>query len=540
MGTLWRAESLVGALAGANRWIAALESSLTGPNAIDRPLDNLFAGFADLANDPTNLAVRQILLQRAETLADRFNRSASDLDRLDGELLQAAQVDAGELGRLAEGLAAVNGQIRRASAGSAAAAILADERDRLLSRMSALAAIEVGFDPRGQAEVRLPDAGGPLLVTGDRAQSVRLLPRANGFELRLGPSGQDEPAALTGGSLAGLALARIELQRARERLDALAERVASDINRVHQDGSDLEGNPGQALFSLGRPVIRPALANGGDARIAARMDPGASPPALQLSWDGASWTLARADDSASVSGALPLTLDGISVDGHGHAAPGDLFRIELVGGAKGIAANGLRPAELAAAPRWLSEAAGGNLGAGRLELRLAPGTVPPAMPPFRLLVAAGPLVEVRDALDQLVASGAAGDWIDGDGFAVRLTGAPAEGDAFLVRPSGPNSAASSNAVALWALRTAGPDGGPGTAQDALVASIATRLSELRVRADVASRDRTAAADAVQQRSGVDLNSEATEMLRLQQAFQANARLVQTARDIFETLLSAGR
>ncbi len=540
VGTLRRAESLVGALAGADRWIAALQSALTGPNSLDRPLDNLFTGFADLADDPSNLAVRQILLQRAETLVERFNQNAADLDRLDGELQQAARIDASELQRLAEGLAVVNGRIRRASSGSAATAILADERDRLLGRMAALVTVEVRLDARGQAEVRVPDAGGPLLVNGDSATSVRIVARSGSFELRLGPSGSDAPAALAGGTLAGLSLARSELQQARDRLDALAERVATDINRVHAGGTDLEGQDGRPLFTQGRAVVRPAAANGGDARVNARLDPGSTPPPLRLTWDGTAWTLARADDSASVAGTLPLALDGVSVEAAGIAAPGDLFRIDLVGGAAGIGMASLRPAELAAAPRWLSETDSGNLGRGEIDFRPAPAIVPSPPAPFRLLVTAGPLVELRDALDQLVASAAPGAWIDADGFAVRLTGALAEGDSFRIERAGAGSAANGTAVALWNLRRAGPDGGPGAAQDALVAAIATRLAEIRVRADVAGRARAAAADSVQQRSGVDLNSEAAEMLRLQQAFQANARLVQTAREIFDTLIASGR
>lgn len=538
--TLRRAESLVGALEGADRWIAAIQMVLTGPNALDRPLDELFGSFADLASDPANLALRQMLLQRADALADRFNRSAADLDRLDSELQQAARIEAAELGQLAEGLAAVNGQIRRATTGSAAAASLADERDRLLARMATLAAIEVRLDARGQAHVRIPDAGGPLLVEGERSQSVRIETRATGFELRLGPSGDDTPAALTGGTLAGLGLARSELLQAGARLDTLAERVAADINRTHAGGIDLAGNPGQSLFTLGRPIVRPAAANGGDARVSASLDPGSTPPPLRLGWDGSDWTLARADGSASVTGQLPLSLDGMEVEAVGAPANGDLFRIGLAGAAAGIGAARLHPADIAAAPAWLAEADAGNRGGADIDIRPGSALVPSPPAPFRLTVVAGPLVELRDALGQLLAAGLPGDWIDGDGFAARLAGTIAEGDSFRIEQPGPNSAANGNAVALWNLRGAGADGGPGAAQDALVAAIATRLADIRVRADVAGRARAAAADSVQQRSGVDLNSEAAEMLRLQQAFQANARLVQTARDIFDTLIAAGR
>ena len=37
-------------------------------------------------------------------------------------------------------------------------------------------------------------------------------------------------------------------------------------------------------------------------------------------------------------------------------------------------------------------------------------------------------------------------------------------------------------------------------------------------------------------SGVDLDSEAVDLLRFQQAYQASSRVIQTARDILQTIL----
>ncbi|MDG2005405.1 MAG: flagellar basal body rod C-terminal domain-containing protein, partial [Novosphingobium sp.] len=42
--------------------------------------------------------------------------------------------------------------------------------------------------------------------------------------------------------------------------------------------------------------------------------------------------------------------------------------------------------------------------------------------------------------------------------------------------------------------------------------------------------------ALQSQAGVDLDNEAVNLLRFQQAFQANGRVMQVASDIFDTLL----
>ena len=47
-----------------------------------------------------------------------------------------------------------------------------------------------------------------------------------------------------------------------------------------------------------------------------------------------------------------------------------------------------------------------------------------------------------------------------------------------------------------------------------------------------------AARALSNRAGVDLDAEAARMMQLQQAYQANAQSVKTARELFETLLAA--
>lgn len=540
LDTLRRAEGDVAALEVSTRWLRTVEAALTGPNALATPLNALFGSLSDLASDPTNPAVREIFLTRAQTLADQFNRSAADLDRLDQDLLAETRTEARALNDLSQSLADVNGRLRRATDGSAAFAALADERDRLLARVASITTIDVQIDAKGQARVRIPDAGGALLVDGSDAVSARVIPAATGVELRLGPTGADERATLLSGSLAGLSSARIQLAEARTRLDGLADRIAADLNTAHAQGIDETGADGGLLFDTQRPVPAAAGANGGSARIDATLADGAPLLPMTLRFEGGQWILERDDMGGSVTGALPLTLDGLTVDGLGTPRNGDLFRIRGAGGAAAIRLRDIPAVQVATAQRWVSAPSAGNLGMATALVEVGPPLSPPATPPYQLSVAAGTLT-LSDSLGAVLATGPVGTALAGDGFSVRLAGTPADGDSFTILRNGAQSAGNGNALAMLAVRDlAGPGGSIGEQADALVSRVAVSLSAQQGRFATARESRNQAAEALSLASGVDLNSEAGDMLRLQQAYNANARVLQAAREIFETLLSSSR
>lgn len=537
-----RSEADVAGLNATARWLTTLESSLTGPASIDKPMRDLFGALSDLANDPTSPAVRTTLLGRAETLADRFNAGSANLDRIRADIAREADTESRTLNSLTQGLARLNAQLRRTTAGSGASVALADERDRLLGELSGLISFEVRFDQRGMANIRVPDSGGPLLVEGDRAQSVRVQPAGGGgYELRIGPQGADTPATLTGGSLNGLSAAVKLLDQAQSRLDALADRLAADMNRAHAEGVDQNGADGKPLFATRIFEVLPLRANGGAARLHAEIADGTMPTAMTLSFDGTAYTLAREDLTASITGPLPLMLDGLTIDGDGQAANGDQFMLRPRGGAAGISLRPLGLDEIATASRWLADASPSNVGYGRPSVRLAAPSLPPAIGPFTVSTLASGILELRDSLGSLLASGPPGDWLAGDGFAVRVSGIPVATDSFSILRNTEGGGGNGNALALLSLQdNGGTSGTYADAHDRMVTGVAVSLAETRSREDAARSNRDAAAEALYESSGVDLNHEAAEMLRLQQAFQANARIIQTARETFDAILAAAQ
>lgn len=89
---------------------------------------------------------------------------------------------------------------------------------------------------------------------------------------------------------------------------------------------------------------------------------------------------------------------------------------------------------------------------------------------------------------------------------------------------------------LDALRSALANGGPTSSADRMLFTVAGKVSTREVTRDALGSLAESASIALMAESGVDLDREAANLVRYQQAFQASGRVIQTAADIFDTIL----
>lgn len=80
------------------------------------------------------------------------------------------------------------------------------------------------------------------------------------------------------------------------------------------------------------------------------------------------------------------------------------------------------------------------------------------------------------------------------------------------------------------------DTGPASAADALLLSLSSRVSALETRSEGLSIVSSSAEAELLRETGVDLDGEAANLVRLQQAFEANSRVIQVAAELFDTIL----
>lgn len=86
------------------------------------------------------------------------------------------------------------------------------------------------------------------------------------------------------------------------------------------------------------------------------------------------------------------------------------------------------------------------------------------------------------------------------------------------------------------LAALGADTGPGAGADALLLGLSSKVAALDTRREGLSVVAAAAEAELLRETGVDLDTEAANLVRLQQAFEANSRVIQVATELFDTLL----
>jgi flagellar hook-associated protein 1 FlgK len=168
----------------------------------------------------------------------------------------------------------------------------------------------------------------------------------------------------------------------------------------------------------------------------------------------------------------------------------------------------------------------------------------------------------------MAGSGTAADPFIVDGLSIEIAGGPSAGDRFLIEPtrsgaadidtliSDPRAIAAaapaagaapgdnSNALLLADLQTAPTmEGGTTSFQGAygqLVAEVGTQTRSAQITADAQSALLLQAQESRDAVSGVNLDEEAANLLRFQQAYQAIAQVISVADSTFQTLLGAVR
>ncbi|QFT76696.1 flagellar hook-associated protein FlgK [Erythrobacter sp. THAF29] len=82
----------------------------------------------------------------------------------------------------------------------------------------------------------------------------------------------------------------------------------------------------------------------------------------------------------------------------------------------------------------------------------------------------------------------------------------------------------------------GADDGPVAGTDRLLLGLSSKLAALDTRREGLSVIAQGAEAALLRETGVDLDTEAADLVRLQQAFEANSRVIQVATELFDTIL----
>lgn len=540
--------------------IRQLDNLLADPSAgLSPALQDFFTALQGVATTPNIASSRQALLSSAEALKSRFqviDQRLTDLrDGVNTELGATAQ----EISNYATQIADLNQRIivARGAAGGQPPNDLLDQRDRLVADLNKDIRATVVVQDDGAYNVFV--GSGQPLVTGTLAYSLATLRDpvdptriTIGYRTASGVVRLPE-AMLDGGKLGGLlAFRREALDPAQNALGRVAITLAQTFNAQHQLGQDLNGQLGTALFSIGAPQVNSSLNNAGNAVIAAAFDP-ADVGALtasdyRVNYDGVNFVLTRlADGATQTFAAFPQNVDGLTLTlASGAAAAGDSFLIRpTAAGASTLGVAITDPSKIAAAAPVRTAQAAANTGTGKISAGTVDSVGANLQQPVTITFTSAGTFDVSGTGTGNPAGLAytAGQNISFNGWTVQISGAPAAGDSFSIGPNTGGNGDNRNALALASLQTAKIlDGGAASYQGAyasLVSQVGTQTRRLQVTSEAQAAVLEQVQTAQQSYSGVNLDEEAANLIRFQQAYQASGKVLQIASTLFDTLLQLG-
>ncbi len=235
----------------ARNYLYQMEKIFNEPsdNTLRSLTDNFWASWQDLSSYPSDLAHREVVLERANGLVTRIHDIHSKLtdlrERADREVVQTVELINGLSSEIRE----LNEKILKLQALGDNPNDLMDRRDAAVERLSALVNVRVG---RGDKDEVFVFIGEQALVQGVIQRKLKANPNpANDGMARVAFEHNDRDVILGGGKLLGLIEMRDNAIVERiNRTNEFALNLADIVNEIHRDGFGLNGSTNRDFFHV--------------------------------------------------------------------------------------------------------------------------------------------------------------------------------------------------------------------------------------------------------------------------------------------------
>lgn len=526
--------------------------STTGLSA---SLQSFMDAYQNVADSPSSSAERQTLLSEAQSLVDQLKSYGTQLTDLSSQVSSDLDSEADTISALATSIANLNKEIAAVtSRGGDTPNDLLDKRDTLIDELSTHISVSTVKQSDGTVNVFI--GSGQALVVGTKASE--LATEADPYDasrrtlvLKTSSGSVDVTDSMTGGTVGGLLNFQSEiLDPAINTLGQLSVALASAVNSQQNAGMDLDGSLGADMFTVGAVQVAANTHNTGTGTVTVtRTDASAlTTDNYVLKSTASGWVLQNDTDGSTVAmtgtgtSTDPLVGAGLSIVVGGTAATGDRFLIKPTSGAvSGMTLSLSDPDGIAAASPIIASASSTNTGNATIDEGVV---VDASNSQLRTSVT----IEFLSATTYTTDGGTttstytAGDPIEINGWQVTISGTPAVGDTFTVEDNTGATGDNRNALLLAdVLDQKLLNGGSTSLSDKVttwVADIGVKANHAQTALDTQTsvyNDNVASQQSV---SGVNVDEEAANLLRYQQAYQAAAQVIQIASSLFDSLLSA--
>lgn len=559
-------------------------------------INSYFSAMQSANSNPNTASNRQGIMGQISSIVNRFQSVSSELTQQYDGINDKVSTEVVTVNKILTSINDLNVQISKTSGSNddGTRSNIMDQRDELIRQLSEKLDIQTVSQDNGTMLVNL-SSGESLVVAGASAQlSVTTGNpdlKQTGLQIQLGSATANISNQTLGGTLGGYFAARNTIVETQRNVGQLSLSFADAMNTQNKLGMTLNNTIGGDLFTLPTSSGLPNANNVGSGAITTSVIPGQAGnlPSndFQVTFTGANsfdiYTIDGNNKTLLSSGTTPpasyqLASYGLQIDVSGTPANGDTFLLQPARNAAGSVTNSVTRAEdLALASPLKLNASSGNYSSATISLTGVYNTnnttsafnstgLYPAAPQKVVVNSSGDyelwngqspqtliatVPASSNGKDLLAASGAYGSVSTYPGYEFSISGAVKPGDTFNISFNTDGFADNKNGLALAALQTKDlVRKGNSTAADnkmtfseafsSMLTSVGTTVSGLKTSVTAANAKLTQSQQLNESVAGVNLDEEAANLIRYQQAYAASAKVITTAKDIFDALLSAVR
>ncbi|UYO75930.1 flagellar hook-associated protein FlgK [Halomonas qinghailakensis] len=244
-----------------NNQVTQIDNLLADREAGLSPLmQSFFSSLEDLAGAPSDPAARQGVVGNANTLSAQFRSFDGYLQDMQSNVNSQIRDEITQVNNTVEQIAGLNREIAlaRARSGEAPNSLL-NQRDHFISELNERMDIRLNIQDGKSYNLSLPN--GQPLVTGTNAFRLEAIPSEAdpqrtvvGYRDGQGKVTQLEESTIKGGALGGLMTFRSEtLDKTQNQIGQLAVSLSVAFNEQHKQGVDLNGEQGGDFFTVRSP-----------------------------------------------------------------------------------------------------------------------------------------------------------------------------------------------------------------------------------------------------------------------------------------------
>ncbi|ARF15072.1 flagellar hook-associated protein FlgK [Sporosarcina ureae] len=264
--------------------ISQMEDAIGEPSefGLQQTLTDFWQSLQTLATSPENGGARAVVVERGVAVADSFKYISKSISEIKTNLGDEINVSAININSIFSQITELNKQIAEVEPNGYLPNDLYDARDGLLDQLSGYLPIEVSYDKTGGRALAIAE-GTVTIKIKTNGDSITVLQKDQFSEISI--DGKDLatgelPAAITGFTFGGAPaedakLTMTEMKKSGElkslvdsygysdapggdvkglypdmlaKLDKMANAFATEFNKIHKEGTDLEGNTGADFF----------------------------------------------------------------------------------------------------------------------------------------------------------------------------------------------------------------------------------------------------------------------------------------------------